>query len=177
MTSPIILTEHADRFQRAMAAIGLPDSATPQRTRHDDPGCRALYEDITLEFAHGRCAWFALAAAAKYELPLVALADDTGKMIHVLCRSGDRYLDAYGLGDESDVMHAFTHTMGQRVREDGQLRLFETNDAVVRNTFELQGPEHDAEIAETTEAVERLVNTLGLKIRVSPANSAPRRRM
>lgn len=177
MSTQIDSTEQAHRCQRALAAIGLSNAGHPQRTRHDDPKCSALFKDVTLNFAHGRCAWFALAASAKYDLPLVALVDDTGKMVHVLCRAGERYLDAYGLGEEGEVFHAFTHMMGRRVREDGRLRLFETNEAVVRHAFELQGPEHDAEIADTTAVVERLVKTLGLKVQAPPVTSAPRRRM
>lgn len=38
-----------------------------------------FFQEVTLEWAHGRCAWFALAASARWNLPLVGFLDETGR--------------------------------------------------------------------------------------------------
>lgn len=150
----------AVRAQRALDQIAIAEKRISQKDARD----REIFDEVTVEFAHGRCAWFALAASQKYGLPLAALADESGKFVHVMCRAGDAFFDAYGLGDEAHVLASHTHFMGQRIREDGSLKVYETNDQVVRQAFELRGADHDDEIRDTIEVVDRVIDHLGIKL-------------
>lgn len=140
-----------------------------------DPLHQDLWESVTMEFAHGRCAWFALAAAEEFDLPLYALDDrDTG-CIHVLCGlANDRFFDAYGVGTASEVIQAFTFFAGQRLREDGALQLRAVSPAWVRTHFVLDDPDQQPEIDDTRLVCRRLIEALEIAELSAARSLSPR---
>ena len=123
------------------------------RVARGDPS----FKEITLDRAHGRCAWFALAAAAKWNLPLVGFEDESGCLIHVVCQTSSGLFDAYGLGSEAQVIDSF-RTLGST----GQMNPRSVSAACVREAFMLTDPEHDAEIEDAIYVCERVMRQLGI---------------
>ena len=123
------------------------------RIRRSDP----LFASITLDWAHGRCAWFALAASHAYGLPLVAHFNDAGRMVHVACITALGVFDAYGIGSPSETLRDF-----QALGFEGGMLMRACTDAQVRKAFELNGPEHDAELADALHVVHAVMAALGI---------------
>jgi hypothetical protein len=117
----------------------------------------ALFQEITLEWAHGRCAWFALAAAANWSLPLVGFEDETGRLVHVACQTNSGLFDAYGLGSEAQVIDAF-RSLGSH----SQMHRRSVSAARVREAFQLTESEHETEIADAIYVCERVLHELGI---------------
>lgn len=140
-----------------------------------DPVHQDLWESVTMEFAHGRCAWFALAAADEFDLPLYALDDRDSGCIHVLCGlADDRFFDAYGVGTVSEVIRAFTFFAGQRLCSDGALQLRPVSEAWVREHFALEDPDQQAEIDDTLMVCRRLVDALQIVELSAGCSALPR---
>lgn len=116
-----------------------------------------FFQEITLEWAHGRCAWFALAASAWWTLPLVGFRNESGRLVHVACKTDHGVFDAYGLGSPEQVVAAF-----QRLGATEQMTPFEVPTAEVRAAFMLTEPEHEEEINDALYVCEQVRATLGI---------------
>jgi hypothetical protein len=116
-----------------------------------------LFQEITLDWAHGRCAWFALAAAAKWNLPLVGFEDETGRLVHVACQTNSGLFDAYGLGSEAQIIDAF-----RSLGAPGQMNRCSVSAAGVREAFLLNDPEHETELEDVIYVCERVMHELGI---------------
>lgn len=116
-----------------------------------------FFREITLDWAHGRCAWFALAAAAEWNLPLVGFADPEGRIVHVANKTDNGLFDAYGLGSELEVVDAF-HRLGASCK----MSMLEMTPSTVRAAFELTDPEHDDEINDALFVCNRVLDELGI---------------
>lgn len=116
-----------------------------------------LFQEITLDWAHGRCAWFALAAAAQWNLPLAGFEDEDGRLVHVACQTNDGLFDAYGLGSEAQVLDAF-----MQLGAPGRMTRCSVSAAQVREAFLLTEPEHEAEIADAVHVCKRVMQELGI---------------
>lgn len=151
-------------WTRGVPAHEVPAHFTPANARRASTDS-VLYQEVTLEWAHGRCAWFALAAANHWQLPLVGFIDDDKRPVHVACATADGIFDAYGLGTVQDVQASF-QLLGAR----GPLRPTRVTRAEVRKHFELEDPEHDSAIEDALHVCYRVVNELRLLKPTPPAN-------
>jgi hypothetical protein len=127
-----------------------------------------VFAGLTMDWAHGRCAWFALAAAKHFDLPLVGFFSDNGQLLaHVACATDSGLFDAYGFGTPDQVNASF--------RELGSRESF-THAPVtvdqVRVSFDLMEVEHDQEIDDALHVVKRLMLELGIEHLQAPAASA-----
>ena len=113
-----------------------------------------FFAETTLEWAHGRCAWFALSAHRAYGWKLLGFFDQTGAIRHVACMTPIGILDAYGLGKEADVSEAF---MAMGMAEPFAMR--DASEAEICETFELHD-EAEA-IADAIHVVNRVLNHIG----------------
>lgn len=132
---------------------------TSFRIDRQKPAHAEFFADVTLDWAHGRCAWFALAAAARLNLDVALFRNEGGDPVHVACITQSGLFDAYGLGTERDILASF-HNLGAT----SPMRMSPSTAQEVREAFELVGEEHEDDIRDAFEVCERVMGFLEIEI-------------
>jgi uncharacterized protein YbbK (DUF523 family) len=80
-----------------------------------------LFARVTLDWAHGRCAWFALALNQRFGWPIEGFVDSRERVVHVVNVVNGKLFDAYGFGERADVISSFVTLGSPGIRHVGRL--------------------------------------------------------
>ena len=80
-----------------------------------------LFANVTLDWAHGRCAWFALALHQKFGWPIEGFVDPNERVVHVANVVNGELFDGYGFGEANDVVSSFVALGCSFIRHVGRL--------------------------------------------------------
>ena len=118
-----------------------------------------LFARLTLDWAHGRCAWFALALNQRFGWPIEGFVDSSDRLVHVANVVNRELFDGYGFGEPKDVVSSFVTLGSPGIRHIGRV----TPDQV-RKAFSIVSAANNREFNAAMEACMDLARGLSIPL-------------
>jgi hypothetical protein len=125
-------------------------------SKESHPG---LFARVTLDWAHGRCAWFALALNHRFGWAIEGFADISGRVVHVANVVSGELFDGYGFGEPKDVVSSFVALGSPGIHHVGRL-----TPLLVRVAFSIESCVEDPEFDAAVEACTELARGLNIPL-------------
>jgi len=125
-------------------------------SKESHPG---LFARVTLDWAHGRCAWFALALNHRFGWAIEGFADISGRVVHVANVVSGELFDGYGFGEPKDVVSSFVALGSPGIHHVGRLTPLQ-----VRVAFSIESCVEDPEFDAAVEACTELARGLNIPL-------------